>query len=373
MTTRSFLAINSGSSTIKYALFTLGASPIERQRNSIDATDRATAAARLFAAMGSDVDTHALAGVGHRIVHGGPTYVSPELVTPRVIDGLKSIVSFAPNHLPDAIRLIEDVGRERPGLPQIVCFDTAFHAHLPPIARRLPIPSVYDAAGIRRYGFHGLSYEFLMQELRRIDQARAEGAIVLAHLGNGSSLAGVRGGRCLDTTMGFTPIGGIVMGTRSGDIDPGTIGALARTSGLDAARIERVLSHESGLLGISGRTADMRELLEREADEPDCRLAVDIYCYEIRKRIAGYAAALGGLDALVFSGGIGEHAAAVRARACEGLDVVGVRIDGARNDAHATVISTSTSPVAVFVIPTDEEGIIAQAASRLLPAASPRP
>jgi acetate kinase len=284
-----------------------------------------------------------------------------------LIDTLRKLVPLAPNHLPDEIRLIEAVRRLRPDTPQIVCFDTAFHAELPDVARCLAIPSVYAAQGLRRYGFHGLSYTFLLAELRRrATPAQAEGKVVLAHLGSGSSLAAVRSGRSIDTSMGFTPIGGVVMGTRSGDLDPGVVTYIARSSGLGADEVEHELSHQSGLLALSGGVSDMRDLLAREAHDESCRIAVAIYCYEVKKRIGAYAAALEGLDALVFSGGIGEHAAIVRARICSGLDFLGIVLDEQKNAADAPVISRPAAPVAVHVIPADEEVIIAEAAVRLL-------
>jgi len=235
------------------------------------------------------------------------------------------------------------------------------------VARRLPIPQAFDAQGVRRYGFHGLSYTFLLHELRRrAGPLQAGGRVVLLHLGNGSSLAAVRDGRCLDTSMGFTPIGGVVMSTRSGDLDPGVVTYIARATGFDADRVENELSHHSGLEGVSGGVGDMRELLAREVSDDACRLAVSIYCYEITKRIGAYAAVLGGLDAIVFSGGIGEHTPSVRARICGGLDFLGIDIDEPLNNDNAPVISTSTARVAVHVIPTDEEMVIAQAAYPLL-------
>jgi acetate kinase len=289
------------------------------------------------------------------------------VVTDELLTTLTRLVHFAPNHLPGEIALIEAARRRFPDVHQVVCFDTAFHSTLPDVARRLPIPGVYDEQGIRRYGFHGLSYTFLLQQLRRRGgPAQANGNVVLMHLGNGSSLAAVQEGRSIDTSMGFTPIGGVVMGTRSGDLDPGVATYIARTTGADADRVERVLSQESGLAGISGGVHDMRELLAREASDDACRLAVAIYCYEIKKQIGAYAAALGGLDALVFSGGIGEHAAAIRARICRGLTFLGVDLDHRLNDADAPLVSTSGSRVAIHVIPTDEELVIAQAACQAI-------
>jgi acetate kinase len=248
----------------------------------------------------------------------------------------------------------------------VVCFDTAFHSTLPDVARRLPIPAAYDGEGVRRYGFHGLSYTFLLQELRRRAPSQAGGKVVLMHLGNGSSLAAVSGGRSIDTSMGLTPIGGVVMSTRTGDLDPGIVTYIARSTGFDADRVEQELSHHAGLAGISGGVHDMRELLAREASDDRCRLAVSIYCYEIRKRIGAYAAALGGLDALVFSGGVGEHAPIVRGRICSGLTFLGIEVDDRRNEENAPLISAATARVAIHVIPADEELVIAQAAYRLI-------
>jgi acetate kinase len=308
--------------------------------------------------------------VGHRLVHGGPTYREPQPITAALLGTLRQLIPFAPNHLPDEIALIEAVVRQRPDIPQVACFDTAFHADLPEVARRLPIPQVYDAQGIRRYGFHGLSYAFLVEELARLDgNDAATGRVILAHLGNGSSLAAVRNGRSVDTTMGFTPIGGVAMSTRSGDLDPGVVTGIARRDGLSPDEVEGLLSHRAGLLGISGVTGDMRVLLDREPHDPACRLAISAYAYSIRKAIGALCAALGGIDTLVFSGGIGEHAPAIRARICEGLGFLGINLDEERNGTNAPAISTSgagVTGVVVRVIPTDEELMIARAAYALL-------
>jgi acetate kinase len=365
--TRSVLTINSGSSSIKFALFTLAPDPRALCRGALDEPDRATAIEQLIQRVAEYVDRFPLAGVGHRVVHGGPTLRDPQLVSDELLETLRQLVRFAPNHLPDEIRLIEAVRRLQPQLPQIVCFDTAFHADLPDVARELAVPRELAAQGFRRYGFHGLSYTFLAHELRRrAGPSQADRRVILAHLGNGSSLAAVRDGRSIDTSMGYTPIGGVVMSTRSGDLDPGVVTALARSTGFDPDRVEHELSHRSGLAGLSGGTGDMRSLLEREGSDDGSRLAVSVYCYEIKKRIGAYAAALGGLDSLVFSGGIGEHAPTVRARICSGLEFLGVEIDEQKNAADAPSISTPRAPVAVHVIPTDEEVVIARAASQLL-------
>jgi acetate kinase len=362
---RSILAVNSGSSSIKFALFGLDAEPQPLWRGTLADPDRATAIEQLMERIAEHVAATPLAGVGHRIVHGGPNLREPQLVTGDLLQTLGDLVRLAPNHLPDELHLIDAVQRLRPDLPQFVCFDTAFHADLPEVARHVAIPREFAAEGVRRYGFHGLSYTFLMDELRRAGPSHADGRVVLAHLGSGSSLAAVRGGRPVDTSMGFTPIGGVVMSTRSGDLDPGVVTFIARTTGFDADRVEYELGHRSGLLGISG-TAEMRDLLARETADESCRIAVSIYCYEIKKRIGAYAAALGGLDALVFSGGIGEHAGTVRSRICGSLEFLGVEIDEGKNAANAPVISTSSARVVVHVIPTDEELVIARAGSQLL-------
>ncbi len=363
----SVLAVNSGSSTIKFGLFTLEAQPTALCRDTMRAESRNTAAEDLLRAIATPAAQHPLAGIGHRIVHGGPDYHEPVLITPEVLGALDRLIPFAPNHLPDEIAFIKALASSQPGIPQFACFDTGFHHDLPDVSRRLPIPASFADAGVRRYGFHGLSYSFLARELHRIaGPAAASGKVVLAHLGNGSSLAALADGRSIDTTMGFTPIGGIVMSTRTGDMDPGVVTHMARTAGLDADALEKVLSHDSGLAAVSNGVSDMRDLLAREEADPACRLAVAMYCYEIKKRIGAYAAALGGLDTLVFSGGIGEHSAPVRARICHGLEFLGVAIDHGRNTANLDVISPHGARVAVRVIPTDEEIVIARAGFRLL-------
>jgi len=366
VTTRAVLAINAGSSSVKCGLFTYAVEPRPLARETLDGA-ASSCVPRLLAWIDQQIGHVSIAAIGHRIVHGGPDYHNPERLTPALIETLRQLIAFAPNHLPDEIALVEALDRHRPGVPQIACFDTAFHAELPDVARRLPIPGSYDAKGVRRYGFHGLSYAFLLQELEGMAGPEvADGRVILAHLGNGSSLAAVRQRRSVDTTMAFTPIGGVVMSTRSGDLDPGVVTYLARSERLSADQMEDLLSHAAGLLGISGRSGDMRTLLQCEAIDPPCRLAVAAYVYAIKKAIGAFAAALGGLDTLVFSGGIGEHAPTVRARICDGLTFLGIELDPVRNDANAPVISMSAARVVVRVIPTDEELMIARAAYRLL-------
>jgi len=362
----SILAINMGSATLKCALFTLDAQPQSLVRETIESA-ASSSVARLLDWIDSHTRDTSLAAIGHRIVHGGPRFQNPQWISGNVVAELRRVVPFAPNHLPAELALIEALQHAHPEIPQIVVFDTAFHATLPDVAKRLPIPGSYDAAGIHRYGFHGISYAYLLQELARIaGPVAANGKLVLAHLGSGSSLAAVYEGRSIDTSMGFTPIGGVIMSTRSGDLDPGLVSYLARTEQWTAEQIEEMVSHRAGLVGVSGTTGDMRELLAREASDQACRLAVAMYAYQIKKWIGGFAAALGGLETLVFSGGIGEHAPTVRTSICDGLDFLGVQLDETLNRASAPLISTPTARVAVRVIPTDEELMVARAACQML-------
>ena len=347
------LVVNAGSGTTKSAAFTFAADPELVSKDVTPASDGRDATRLVRTAAGTTIEA-----IGHRIVHGGPTHHDPERVTPELLADLTRLIPFAPNHLPAAITLIESLQQAAPDVPQVACFDTSFHRELPEVASRLPIPARYADQGIRRYGFHGLSYAYLMEALQCINPRAAQGAVVLAHLGNGSSLAAVRHGWCVDTTMGFTPLGGIVMSTRSGDIDPGAIAFIARQEGWSADRIEDFCSHESGLRAVSGGSGDMRELLDREEHDTACRLAVNMYAYQIKKCIGAYAAAMGGIDAVVFSGGIGEHAPSIRSRICAGLDFLGIHLDESRNVNNDSLISEGR--VAVHVIPTNEELMIAR-------------
>jgi acetate kinase len=308
-----------------------------------------------------------LAAVGHRVVHGGMHFSDPQQITPELLDELRRLCPIDPAHLPEEIALIEAFLRSSPDLPQVVCFDTAFHRDLPRVARLLPIPRRFDAAGIRRYGFHGLSYTFLMEELARTAGPAAVNArIILAHLGAGASLAAVRGGKCMDTSMAFTPAAGLVMGTRTGDLDPGALLYLLRTEQLTAERGEELVNRQSGLLGVSEISSDMRDLLSRQQSDLRAAEAVTLFCYQAKKWIGAFAAALGGLDTLVFAGGIGENAAEVRSRICDGLGFLGIELDPQRNRSNAAVISTDTSPATVRVIRTDEELVIAKMVYRVL-------
>ena len=311
-----------------------------------------------------EVGLAALAAVGHRVVHGGGRYSQPEPVTDDLLAELRRISPYDPEHLPGEIDLIEAFRRLDPALPQVACFDTAFHHDLPRVAQIVPIPRRFEAAGVRRYGFHGLSYAFLMGELERVaGAAAARGRVVLAHLGAGSSLAAVHGGRPVDTTMGFTPASGLVMGTRTGDIDPGLVRFLVEAGGLTVESFHAMVNHESGLLGVSETSPDLRDLLARQGEDVRAAEAVELYCYRVKAGIGALAAALGGLETLVFAGGIGENSPEVRRRVCDGLGFLGVALDNLRNEAGAAVISADGGPVTVRVIRTDEEVMIARAAA----------
>jgi acetate kinase len=295
------------------------------------------------------------------------THSQPARVTPRLLAELKAAIPYDPEHLPQEIELIETLGRRCPKLAQVACFDTAFHRTMPRVATIVPIPRRYESRGVRRYGFHGLSYTFLMQELARLgDRACEHGRVILAHLGNGASLAAVRDGRSIDTSMAFTPAAGLPMSTRSGDLDPGVLTYLATSEHRDPASLQRMVNHESGLLGISETSSDVRDLLARERDDVRAAEALGIFCYQTKKWIAAFAGALGGLDTLVFAGGIGENSAPIRERICEGLQFIGLNLDETRNREHAPLISSEASRVAVRVIPTDEESVIARMTAETL-------
>ena len=386
------LTINGGSSSIKFALFE-AADPLQRilegaieriglpearlrvkGQNRADNLSMAVTAPDHAAAVGALMDwieersgRDALAAVGHRIVHGGPTYSEPQRITTEMVEALQELSPFDPEHLPEEILLTESFQRRFPDLAQVACFDTAFHRDLPRVARLLPIPRRYEAQGVRRYGFHGLSYEFLMGELTRVAGSdAARGRVILAHLGNGASLAAVREGKPLDTSMAFTPNSGVPMGARSGDLDPGLFWYLARTEGLDANRFNEMVNFQSGLLGVSETSSDMRDLLDREARDVRAAEAVALFCYQVKKCIGAFAAVLGGLDTLIFSGGIGENAPAVRARICDGLNFLGVDLEYNRNAANDGVISATGGRVVVRVIRTDEELVIARSVCNVL-------
>jgi acetate kinase len=290
--------------------------------------------------------------VGHRIVHGGPDHTAPEQVTSEVLTALRKVVPFVPLHLPAAIAAIEAISARFPKLPQIVCFDTAFHRTLPEIAARFPMPRELWDVGVRRYGFHGLSYEYIVSVLG----GQSRGRVIIAHLGNGASLAAVRDGKSMDTSMGFTPTGGFMMGTRSGDLDPGIILYLLREKGYDAKQLDEAVNRAAGLLGVSAVSSDMRTL--KESPDPRAELARQMFYYQLRKQIGAMAAVLEGIDTLVFTGGIGEHDAELRWEVCRGLRHLGIEIDRQRNAANGDPISSAGSRCMVRVIPTNEDLVI---------------
>ncbi|WP_438958653.1 acetate/propionate family kinase [Porticoccus sp.] len=304
--------------------------------------------------------------IGHRLVHG-LSHTEPERITPALLAELTGISPFAPEHLPRELALIEALQERFPSLPQVACFDTAFHTGMPRVAQLLPIPRRFEALGVRRYGFHGLSYTYLIEELVSLgDKAATAGRVILAHLGNGASLAAVRNGKSIDTSMGFTPTSGLPMSSRTGDLEPGVASYLEQRENITATEFQQLASRESGLLGISETSADVRELLAMEDTDKRAREALALFCYQTKKWLGGYTAALEGLDTLVFSGGIGENAPAIRARICEGLGYLGITLDPQANTDNAAVISTGTSAVTVRVIATDEALIIARSVHRLL-------
>ena len=388
----SILTINGGSSSIKFALYEavnplkrglygtvdrIGLSGTNLKFHEADgkpeiscklvAADHKSAANSLIDWLEKQIDFKSVKGVGHRVVHG-MKHTEPELVTKKLLDELRRISPNDPDHLPREIELMETFRQRHPKLPQVACFDTAFHQTMPRVAKLLPIPRRFDAKGIQRYGFHGLSYAYLMEELTRLgDPAAKNGRVILAHLGNGASLAAVRDGKSIDTSMGFTPTAGLVMSTRSGDLDPGLAPYLARTEQMTTKQFYEMVNHKSGLLGISETSSDMRDLLEHETSDVRAAEAVALFCYQAKKWIGSFAAALGGLDTLVFAGGIGENAPLVRKRICERLGFLGVQLNEARNAKNAAVISKNSSRVTVRVIRTDEELMIARSVLRACP------
>lgn len=374
-TTDCILTINGGSSSIRFALYELQSTlkkvldgQIERigiegtkltwnnnESIEVNAKDHSAAAEFLIGWLDKQHSMTSVKAVGHRIVYG-MQHTEPEKITPQLLKELKQIVSFDPEHMPGEIKLIEVFSEQYQDLPQVACFDTAFHADMPRMAKLLALPRRYDQAGIQRYGFHGLSYAYLMQDLGK----DAGNRTILAHLGNGASLAAVKTGKSVDTTMGFTPTSGLPMSTRAGDIDPGVAWYLMQSEKLSPQQFNHLINHESGLLGISGISPDMRELMKQEADNDHAAEAVEFFCYQTKKWIGSFAAVLGGLDTLVFAGGIGENAPEVRMRICAGLDFLGITLDLEKNHSNERIISTDDSRVKVYVIHTNEELMIAK-------------
>ncbi len=352
------LVLNPGSSTLKASLVDGGTRIADAQVGWPAGEENAAGVvAGLLGQLPPGADS-----VGYRVVHGGPDYRAPARVDERLLARVEELDELAPLHNRRAAAVMRAGLAALPGRPHVACFDTAFHRDMPRIARIVPLPRRYEANGVQRYGFHGLSYAYLMEELaRQAGPAVARGRVVLAHLGNGASLAAVRDGRSIDTSMGFTPAAGVPMSTRSGDLDPGLVLFLAQAEGMTAARFHDMVNRESGLLGVSQTSSDVRDLLAREAGDVRAAEALALFCYQVKKWIGAFAAALGGLETLVFAGGIGENAPALRARICEGLAFLGVEIDGARNAAGGPVVSSDASRATVRVIRTDEEVMIAKA------------
>jgi acetate kinase len=380
---RRVLTMNRGSSTLKSALYEAGNREelllsiivdasgvsgthlkIEEPNGTsllnflVDSEPPSAALETMFAWLDEHGFLSQLGAAGHRLVHGGSQYAQPQRITPQFLSDVEQLVPLDPDHLPAAIRGIKFVAEKFPDLPQVACFDTAFHRSLPKVARMYALPRAFYDQGIVRYGFHGLSYEYIMSELQRLEGERSNERVIIAHLGSGASLVAVKEGKSVDTSMGFTPLEGLVMSARSGDVDPGALLYLLEQKKISVKELDTILNKKSGLLGVSAKSGDMRVLLDEIQEDPRAEEAVDLFCYRVKKYIGAYAAVLGGLDLLVFAGGIGEHAPAVRQRVCDGLDFLGIRLDGAGNEANEALISVPQSRVKVRVINTNEDLMI---------------
>lgn len=377
----SILVLNVGSSTLKFGVFPFdgGDEPLLRgvieyagphagQVRTTDSAgrsdsrqldvDRDSAPAQLIDHLEQHYSLASIQAVGHRLVHGGSRLVMPVRIDAGVRAMLEDVIPLAPDHLPTELRAIDAVSRLSSSLVQIACFDTAFHSEMPSVARIFGLPRKLSNSGVVRYGFHGLSYEYVTSELRR--RAELPQRTIVAHLGNGASLVALRDGISIDTSMGMTPAGGIAMSTRSGDLDPGVILYLLRSRNFSIGDLDDAVNRDGGLLGISELSSDVRELLAARSTDSRAADAIEVFCYQAKKCIGSFAATLGGLDALVFSGGIGEHSPEVRAQICEKLDFLGIRLDPALNDANAPVISDRQSTVKIRILETREEVMIAR-------------
>ncbi len=328
--------------------------------SSVKGADSNAALQAMFAWLDNHEYLSGLKAAGHRLVHGGARYSEPQRITPKFLTALEKLVPLDPDHLAAAIKGIRFVAKKFPKLTQVACFDTAFHSSLPTVAKMYALPRRLYDEGVRRYGFHGLSFEYIVGELHKLDAKQAAGRVIVAHLGSGASIVALQGGKSMDTSMGFTPLEGLVMSARSGDIDPGLLLYLLTEKKMSAKEADKLLNKRSGLLGVSGSTGDMRDLLEKTRRDPHAADAIGLFCYRAKKYLGAYAAALGGLDVLVFTGGIGERAPAIRERICTGLDFLGIRLDAAQNAANAPVISATDSRVNVRVIQTNEDLMIVQ-------------
>jgi acetate kinase len=372
----SILAINAGSSSLKVTLFgfdealprrasaTVERIGLKESAQSVNVPDFDAALRLALERIDAQVRFKLLA-VGHRVVHGGVAHTEPKPITPSLLADLRQMESIDPTHTPQALSLIAAVERHYPSMAQFACFDTAFHRTMPAVARQYPLPRRTWSAGIWRYGFHGLSCESIVEQLRRTNPVEADGRVLIAHLGNGASITAVHHGASVDTSMGFSPTGGLMMGTRSGDLDPSVITYLAKMTGDTPDALERLVTEESGLLGVSGLSSDMREVLSRTGSS-EAREAVALYCYTARKHVAALAGALNGVDTIVFTGGIGERAPAIRAGICAGLEFLGVEVAPEPNAAGGAIISRPGSRVVVRVMQTDEDLVIARHVQRLL-------
>jgi len=384
------VVLNAGSSSIKFCTFRrndgrlerelrgqvsgLGTAPrLSAQRGAESVADRplsdgpmghTDALGILLEFLRAELHGETIVGVGHRVVHGGLEFMAPTAVDASILERLQRYVPLAPLHQPHNLAAIRLMLERLPGVPEIACFDTAFHRTIPEVAQLFALPPRFAAAGVRRYGFHGLSYEYVASVLPSLDGRAATGRTVVFHLGNGSSMCAMAGGRSVATTMGFTAVEGLPMGTRTGAMDPGVLLFMFDELGMTVRDVERLLYHESGLLGMSGVSSDMRDLLA--SDLPAARLALDVFVYRARRELGSLAAALGGLDAVVFTAGIGENQAEIRRRICNDASWLGLELDEAANGQHGPRISPPGSRVSAWVVPTDEETMIARHVARLL-------
>jgi acetate kinase len=390
-TDNSILTINGGSSSIKFALYKSGEHLEQSFHGSIDriglpgtnltfsdstenkkgslnleTSDTKSVSNYLIDWLEKQIDFSVISGVGHRVVFG-MKHTEPERITKELLNELHRISPYDTDHLPAEIELIEALLQRYPKILQVACFDTAFHRNMPRVAKLLPIPRRFEKLGVQRYGFHGLSYSYLMEELDRVAGSKAaQGRVILAHLGNGASMTAVYGGKSIDTSMGFTPAGGITMGTRPGDLDPGIAWYMIKSENLTPKQFNKLINHESGLLGISETSSDMKDLLAKETDDVRAEEAVELFCYQVKKWIGSFSAALGGLDTLVFSGGIGENCPVIRSRVCEGLEFLGIELEEKRNLVNAQVVSKENRKTIVRVIHTDEELMIAKTVNQII-------
>ena len=390
--TKHILAVNTGSSSIKFSFYRMGESEdavfsgsltrigsdrgffsVRNEKGEliveerVAAPDHESACFHVFSWFLARSNVSGPDAIGHRMVHGGSDFTAPEIVTPVLIESLEQLSPFAPEHLPQALKAVKHAGKQLPGVLQVACFDTAFHRTLPSVARLYALPENIRQQGVERYGFHGLSCEYLLDELERQEGREAgQGKIILAHLGHGASMTAVKNGKSIDTTMGFSPAGGLVMSTRTGDLDPGVMLFLQEQSRLRPEEIKDMVNRRSGLLGVSKKSSDMRDLLKAEKDDNAAHDAVELFCYQARKHAGALAAALGGLNTLVFTGGIGEHSPEIRKRICTGLEFLGITVDEEKNSANMPVVSQEKGPVIVRVIKTNEELMIARHTYNLL-------